>query len=257
MQVKLLRVLQERIFERVGNHVPIRCNVRIIAATHRNLEDSIRRGTFREDLFYRLNVFPIELPSLRARIEDLGALLADFVQHNQAEGRGKVQLSAAALRALQEYPWPGNVRELGNLVERLSILSPDRVVAAWDLPLKYQPTGWLPEDEIETLAGAADAVPVAAGLLPELQPSAVEALISASDNWSGLGSASLSQLPPDGLDLKEHMYNIERALIPQALDRAGGTVARAARLLNLRRTTLVEKLRKFDLAAFSEEATEL
>ncbi|MEQ1579604.1 MAG: sigma 54-interacting transcriptional regulator [Steroidobacteraceae bacterium] len=256
MQVKLLRVLQERIFERVGNHVPIRCNVRIIAATHRNLEDSIRRGTFREDLFYRLNVFPIELPSLRARIEDLGALLTDFVEHNQAEGRGRVQLSAPALKALQEYSWPGNVRELGNLVERLSILSPDRVVGVRDLPLKYQPTGWLPEDEIEAEAVAANEVPVAAGSLPELKPSAVEALIAADDDWSGLRTASLSQLPPDGLDLKEHMYNIERALIQQALDRAGGTVAHAARLLNLRRTTLVEKLRKFDLAV-GEEATEL
>jgi sigma-54 dependent transcriptional regulator, flagellar regulatory protein len=258
MQVKLLRVLQERIFERVGNHVPIRCNVRIIAATHRNLEDSIRRGTFREDLFYRLNVFPIELPSLRSRIEDLGALLSDFVEHNQAEGRGKVQLSVAALRALTEYSWPGNIRELGNLVERLSILSPGRVVAVRDLPLKYQPTGWLPEDETEAQAdeGVASAVPADQELLPELQPRAVEALIAADDDWSGVGAASLSQLPPDGLDLKEHMYNIERALIQQALDRAGGTVAHAARLLNLRRTTLVEKLRKFDLAV-SEEATEL
>jgi len=255
MQVKLLRVLQERIFERVGNHVPIRCNVRIIAATHRNLEDSIRRGTFREDLFYRLNVFPIELPSLRARIEDLEALFTDFVEHNQSEGRGRVQLSVAALKALQEYAWPGNVRELGNLVERLSILSPDRVVGVRDLPLKYQPTGWLPEDEVDAPAILARDEPVSMGMLGELKPSAVEALI-ASDNWQALGGTSLSQLPADGLDLKEHMYNIERALIQQALDRAGGTVAQAARLLNLRRTTLVEKLRKFDLAV-SEEATEL
>ena len=255
MQVKLLRVLQERIFERVGNHVPIRCNVRIIAATHRNLEDSIRRGTFREDLFYRLNVFPIELPSLRSRIEDLEALFADFVDHNQAEGRGRVQLSTPALRALQEYSWPGNVRELGNLVERLSILSPDRVVGVRDLPLKYQPTGWLPEDEVDAPAIPASEGPLPMGILGELKPSAVEALI-ANNHWQALGGASLSQLPPDGLDLKEHMYNIERALIQQALDRAGGTVAQAARLLNLRRTTLVEKLRKFDLAV-GEEATEL
>ncbi len=256
MQVKLLRVLQERVFERVGNHVPTRCNVRIIAATHRNLEDSIRRGTFREDLFYRLNVFPIELPSLRARIEDLGALFADFVEHNQAEGRGRVQVSAAALRALQEYSWPGNVRELGNLIERLSILSPDRVVRVRELPLKYQPTGWQPEDEVESQAERAGEVAAAAELLPELQPSAVEALNAVDEDWNAVGSASLSRLPPAGLDLKEHMYNIERALIQQALDRAGGTVAHAARLLNLRRTTLVEKLRKFDLAV-SEEATEL
>jgi len=164
-------------------------------------------------------------------------------------------LSVAALKALQEYAWPGNVRELGNLVERLSILSPDRVVGVRDLPLKYQPTGWLPEDEVDAPAILARDEPVSMGMLGELKPSAVEALI-ASDNWQALGGTSLSQLPADGLDLKEHMYNIERALIQQALDRAGGTVAQAARLLNLRRTTLVEKLRKFDLAV-SEEATEL
>src|SRR5689334_24581266 len=91
MQVKLLRVLQERVFERVGNHAPIRCDVRIIAATHRNLEESIAAGTFREDLFHRLNVFPIEMPALRARLEDLPLLVRDFVAHNIAEGRGQVQ----------------------------------------------------------------------------------------------------------------------------------------------------------------------
>src|SRR5688572_26790985 len=126
MQVKLLRVLQERVFERVGNHVPIRCNVRIIAATHRNLEDSIAKGTFREDLFYRLNVFPIEMPSLRSRVEDLGLLVRDFNERNAAEGRGRVELTARALKVLSHYPWPGNVRELGNLIERMSILCPNR-----------------------------------------------------------------------------------------------------------------------------------
>src|SRR6185437_6867007 len=100
MQVKLLRVLQERVFERVGNHTPIRCNVRIIAATHRNLEDSIQRGTFREDLFHRLNVFPIEMPALRTRIEDLPLLVRDCIATNMSEGRGRVQLSPRVLGAL-------------------------------------------------------------------------------------------------------------------------------------------------------------
>src|SRR5262249_12679416 len=109
MQVKLLRVLQERVFERVGNHAPIRCNVRIIAATHRNLEDSIARGTFREDLFHRINVFPIEMPPLRARSEDIPLLIRDFVAHNVAEGRGRLQLSQRALAALALNSWSGNV----------------------------------------------------------------------------------------------------------------------------------------------------
>ena len=97
MQVKLLRVLQERVFERVGNHTPIRCNVRIIAATHRNLEEAIARGAFREDLFYRLNVFPIEMPSLRTRIEDLPLLVRDFADRNVSEGRSRVDLDAREL----------------------------------------------------------------------------------------------------------------------------------------------------------------
>ena len=139
MQVKLLRVLQERVFERVGNHAPIRCNVRIIAATHRNLEESIARGAFREDLFYRLNVFPIEMPSLRTRIEDLPLLVRDFAERNVDAGRSKVELTARTLKVLSAYPWPGNVRELGNLIERLSILCPNRRVDVADLPPKYRP----------------------------------------------------------------------------------------------------------------------
>jgi sigma-54 dependent transcriptional regulator, flagellar regulatory protein len=146
MQVKLLRVLQERVFERVGNQTSMRCNVRIIAATHRNLEDSIQRGTFREDLFHRLNVFPIEMPALRARIEDLPLLVRDCIATNVSEGRGRVQLSPRALGALALCQWTGNVRELANLIERLSIVCAGRVVEVRDLPPKYRPpVDWTPE----------------------------------------------------------------------------------------------------------------
>ena len=140
VQVKLLRVLQERVLERVGNHVPVSCNVRIIAATHRNLEESIARGSFREDLFHRLNVFPIDMPPLRERLEDLAVLVREFIAHNVAEGRGRVQLSAATLAALARHSWTGNVRELGNLIERLSIVCAGRVVEIRDLPPRYQPS---------------------------------------------------------------------------------------------------------------------
>src|SRR3984885_5438906 len=139
MQVKLLRVLQERVFERVGNQAPMRCNVRIIAATHRNLEDSIQRGTFREDLFHRLNVFPIEMPALRSRIEDLPLLVRDCIATNLSEGRGHVQLSPRTLGALALCQWTGNVRELANLIERLSIVCSGRPVEVGDLPPKYRP----------------------------------------------------------------------------------------------------------------------
>ncbi len=114
MQVKLLRVLQERVFERVGSAIQYRCNVRIIAATHRNLEEAIKKGGFREDLFYRLNVFPIDMPALRTRIEDLPQLVREFSESNVAAGRSPVALSDAAQRCLTQYAWPGNVRELGN-----------------------------------------------------------------------------------------------------------------------------------------------
>src|SRR5487761_446621 len=147
MQVKLLRVLQERVFERVGNHVQIRCNVRIIAATHRNLEESIGRGTFREDLFHRLNVFPIDMPPLRKRVEDLPLLLRELVAHNVSEGRANVQLARRTLAALALHPWTGNVRELGNLIERLSIVAGGRIVQIEDLPSKYRPPeGWAWEE---------------------------------------------------------------------------------------------------------------
>ena len=245
MQVKLLRVLQERVFERVGNHTPIRCNVRIIAATHRNLEQSIERATFREDLYYRLNVFPIEMPALRSRIEDLPMLVRDFADQNAAQGRGRVELSQRTVRALMRYPWPGNVRELGNLIERLSILCPNRTIEIEDLPLKYRPV-----DPIE------DFEPALANVFQEpqydLPPPTTTVLddaeaVSFLTEPSELDAETLAQLPPEGLDLRNHLFEIERTLIRQALERTQGTVAHAARLLNLRRTTLVEKLRKFEM----------
>jgi sigma-54 dependent transcriptional regulator, flagellar regulatory protein len=252
MQVKLLRVLQERVFERVGNHTPIRCNVRIIAATHRNLEDSITRGAFREDLFYRLNVFPIEMPALRTRIEDLPLLVRDFSDRNVEAGRSKVELTARTMKVLGAYPWPGNVRELGNLIERLSILCPNRRVDVADLPPRYRPAALLAQLNL-------DAIP---DELPQIEEAA-EAEESGSIDESGViamlteqdSNEAVVQLPAEGLDLRDHLFSIERGLIQQALSRSGGTVAHAARLLKLRRTTLVEKLRKFQMlneAAASE-----
>jgi len=248
MQVKLLRVLQERVFERVGNHVPIRCNVRIVAATHRNLEEAIRAGGFREDLFHRLNVFPIEMPALRERRADLPALVREFTARNVAEGRGELRFSAAALAALAEYRWSGNVRELANLIERLSIVCAGRCVDVEDLPPKYQPpTGWVFADQPDA--------PQTCEPDP-LEESAVLALLESAAEAPG--APALCALPEQGIDLRAHLLQIERALVSQALERANGTVAQAARLLNLRRTTLVERLRKLDLvAAIGEGVTEV
>ncbi len=264
MQVKLLRVLQERVFERVGNHIPIRCNVRIIAATHRNLEESITRGTFREDLFHRLNVFPIEMPSLRSRIGDLPLLVRDFMAHNISEGRGRVHLTPGALTALSKHRWPGNVRELGNLIERLSIIRAGRRADTGDLPAKYRPADWVeeadpqpsPEHLIPQPEAADTSLPTFAEDFKHVQlpaePQVLPAQLSAAASSVTLDAAVL---PDEGIDLRAHLLHIERQLIEQALERAGGTVAHAARLLNLRRTTLVEKLRKLGMMS-GEVATE-
>jgi sigma-54 specific flagellar transcriptional regulator A len=250
MQVKLLRVLQERVFERVGNHAPIRCNVRIIAATHRNLEESIEHGAFREDLFHRLNVFPIDMPPLRKRIEDLPLLVQELVAQNVTGGRSKVQLARRTLAALALAPWTGNVRELGNLIERLSIIAAGRIVQIEDLPPKYRPpAGWVWEEQ-QAVRADDDAVLDDEETLDLLETGAIDA--TAAEPPPAAAADALTCLPEAGIDLRAHLLAIERALVQQALDRANGTVAHAARLLNLRRTTLVEKLRKLGIEAATE-----
>ncbi|NRA23905.1 MAG: sigma-54-dependent Fis family transcriptional regulator, partial [Oleispira sp.] len=138
MQVKILRVLQEHTFERVGSNKTLNANVRIIAATHKNLEKMIEDGTFREDLYYRLNVFPIDMPSLRERVEDLPLLLIELVSRLENEKRGSIRFNSAAIMSLCRHDWHGNVRELANLVERLAILHPYGVVGVNELPKKFR-----------------------------------------------------------------------------------------------------------------------
>lgn len=219
MQVKLLRVLQERTYERVGGNQSRHCNVRIIAATHRNLEQRITEGTFREDLYYRLSVFPIEMPPLRQRIEDLPELIRHLATRTAAKGHRQLRFTRAAMNSLAQCEWPGNVRELANLVERLAITSHDDNIDVAALPPKYRSAE---PGSISTDIEHAAAVPAA--------PEYVD-------------------LPPDGLDLKDYLRNIEQRLIRQALGETDGVVARAARLLHMRRTTLVEKMRKYEVRA--------
>jgi len=221
MQVKLLRVLQERSFERVGSNTTRHADVRIIAATHRDLEAEIAAGRFREDLFYRLEEFPIQMPPLRARSEDIPVLVRTLIGRLQNE-RGSVTISRPVLEAMQRYSWPGNVRELSNVVERLRVLHRDGRAEVSSLPEKILRAGLpaplaaraAPEDEDEAAAG-----PAACGV----------------------------QLPDAGVDLKEYLAGIELSLIREALERSGGVVAQAAKLLGLGRTTLVEKMRKYAL----------
>jgi sigma-54 specific flagellar transcriptional regulator A len=252
MQVKLLRVLQERSYERVGSCVPQRCDVRIIAATHCDLEQAITKGTFREDLFYRLNVVPVEMPPLRERGEDLPLLIADLAERIRVGGRPRVHFTPTALEALKAYRWPGNVRELGNLIERLSIQCQSRAVSIADLPPRYRPLDWTPaaQGEGETLIASVPALSVLAPALaaapiapePELEPDD-DAEADAALN-PHLTDELLQQIPV-GFDLRQYLEQLEQRLIVCAMESSGGTVAQAARVLGLRRTTLVEKLRKY------------
>jgi sigma-54 specific flagellar transcriptional regulator A len=255
MQVKLLRVLQERTFERVGSNKSISADVRILAATHRDLESNIRDGKFREDLYYRLNVFPIEVPALRERLEDVPYLLQDQIDKLERENRGSVRLHASAVDALCQYKWPGNVRELSNLVERLSILYPGGTVDAKLLPPKYQPaskkSSTLPFNPALMFADPDTDVDT------ELSHSEASLSFSENDVASSIFTSnvninhafSVPELGDDGLDLKEHLANLEVQIIQQALDASDGVVAHAAELLKMRRTTLVEKLKKYGINA--------
>ncbi len=245
MQVKLLRVLQERTFERVGSNKSISADVRILAATHRNLEQQIRDGKFREDLFYRLNVFPIELPSLKERLDDVPLLLQDQIDKLQQEKRQSVHITQSAMQALSEYSWPGNVRELANLVERLSILYPDGKVDVAQLPPKYQPAMLKSTNEpfnpaLMFVSNGEDEFINA----PVSQESANLFADVQVDNELDMDVVSITD---EGLDLKEHLAQLEMRLIQQALDQSKGVVAHAAKLLKMRRTTLVEKLKKYGM----------
>lgn len=240
MQVKLLRVLQERVYERVGGTQQIKADVRIIAATHRALEQMIEQGRFREDLFYRLNVFPIETPALRDRADDLPLLTQELVIRAEQQGHAKVKFTERALESLKLHSWPGNVRELANLVERMAIMFPSQVVDVAELPLKYRhldvdsyvphyPDALQERDVINELFQFSDEDEQEDGFGPPAQ------------------EADYSVLPEHGIDLKDFLADLEISLITQALERHEYVVARAADLLCLRRTTLVEKMRKYNL----------
>lgn len=222
MQVKILRVLQERSFERVGSSETMQSNVRIIAATHNDLEQMIADSTFREDLFYRLNVFPIEMPSLRDRVEDIPLLLNDLITRMENEKRGSIRFNSAAIMSLCRHEWSGNVRELANLVERMTILQPYGVIGVQELPEKFRHVDAGDEDDMLEIVATA-------------QPK----VINMNDT---------ALLPVNGLDLKEYLTKLEKELIQQALDDSNSVVARAADKLHIRRTTLVEKMRKYGLA---------
>ena len=207
LQMKLLRVLQEREFERIGDAHTTKVDVRFIAATNSDLRRMVSDGTFREDLYYRLNVIPVQIPPLRDRKEDIPLLVQHFLDKFRPEGaagagRTPMTVSQQAMRHLMSYPWPGNVRQLENAIERAVAFGASRPqIDVTDLPPEIQ----------------------------HVQEAAAPAAVA---------------LPGNGLDLGEYIGRIERELIQLSLDRTGGNKGQAARLLNLKRTTLVEKLKR-------------
>jgi sigma-54 specific flagellar transcriptional regulator A len=240
MQVKLLRVLQERVFERVGGSSVIKANVRIVAATHRNLEAMISSGEFREDLYYRLNVFPIEMPSLKERKEDIPLLLQELLTRLEAEGGQPICFAPRAVNSLMEHDWPGNVRELANLVERMVILYPNSLVDVNHLPVKYRYSD-IPEFQPEKMLYRS---------IEEQERDVLDSIFSDDFSFSDPEAGSFNapkSLPPEGVNLKELLAELEVTMINQALDAQEGIVARAADMLGMRRTTLVEKMRKYNL----------
>ena len=264
MQVKLLRVLQERCFERVGSGELRSADVRIIAATHRQLPEAIAAGRFREDLYFRLNVFPIQLPALRDRLQDLGELITELSAQLELRGYPAPVFAPCAMDALAAHRWPGNIRELENLIERLAVSEGSGVVRARDLPQPYAlPTLSFPEPVVTDTAhehiwsdeapSAASGSLAAGAACPDLAAAG-----AAGTAPGGMMSPSLSlRLPADGTDLKSVLSQVEAELIRQAMERTDGVVAHAAKLLGLGRTTLLEKLKRAEgvtLGALPEPA---
>lgn len=216
LQVKILRVLQEREFERVGGTKTIQADVRVVAATNRDLEKEVQAGRFREDLFYRLNVIPMHLPPLRERGQDILALARHFLGRfcNDKERRG-LSVSDQARDMLMHYSWPGNVRELENFMERLSILCEGEQIVPEDLPEKI----WRD--------------------MGEEKPKPAPELVAAGFLWP-----TIEHLREHDMVLKDFLDAVEERLLREALEMANGVKNQAAEILGIKRTTLIEKLKK-------------
>ncbi|HET97777.1 MAG TPA: sigma-54-dependent Fis family transcriptional regulator [Desulfurivibrio alkaliphilus] len=239
LQVKLLRVLQEKKFERVGGTRTIVSDFRVVAATNRDLEEEVSRGNFREDLYYRLNVIPIETPPLRERASDIPLLIDHFIARCNRSRRTKISgVHPRAMEYLLGYPWPGNVRELENLVERMVILSSGRQLGVDDLPERLLATRPVPVSRVP--AGAESAARDVA--TPVGKPAEFAAAVVGDDPGSGSW-----QIPPSGFVLSERVAEFEKVLIVRAMEQTGWVKNRAAKLLNVNRTTLLEKMKRYNL----------
>ncbi len=234
VQTKLLRVLQEMTFERVGSSTPMTVDVRILAATHQDLEGLIRAGKFREDLYYRLNVIPIRTPSLRERKEDIFELAVHFLgYHARKMGKPVTRLDDSTIEALMAHDWPGNIRELENVIERAVVLSEGPTLTIDDLPIEPRRLGGRRRSRA---AAVTPAMAASAGATRERSPAPAE--------WESARAATSTDAL-DLLDLEAEAY--ERRRLTDALAEAGGVKSEAARLLGMPRSTFFSKLRKHGL----------
>ncbi|QJB68032.1 sigma-54 interaction domain-containing protein [Parasphingorhabdus halotolerans] len=231
MQVKLLRVLETRVVNRVGGNRNIGVDVRVIAATHKHLGECIKSKSFREDLYYRLCVVPIEVPALNERVEDIPALIAHFLKHQ--DGANPLPIfSAEALVALQRYSWPGNVRELRNVVERASVFFSGQQILVGDVATLLQ----------SDFAQAISDIDATASTSKELSPTDRTVPFPAAQS-----APNFAHQEDTVRDLNVHLQFEERRIIMKALDTSHGVVARAARSINIKRTTLIDKMRKHNI----------
>ncbi len=268
LQVKLLRVLQERQIDPVGSLLSTPIDVRVLAATHKDIVGLMEKSLFREDLYYRLNVMPIEIKALSERVDDLPVLFEHFAKQHAADGKKPIRLHPSSMQLFLDYGWPGNVRELANLVDRYSALYPGQEVDLRKVIPSMVPPGIRALDSWSQ-AGAEVKSPGVTGFGisgTEIDSTdIVAAIMSGASEAESLDRIKDAQLnhdveqtillaqgggafPEEGLQLKQHLLDIERNLIRHALNNADGNVSKTARMLNLQRTTLIEKINKHGLA---------
>ena len=268
LQVKLLRVLQERQIDPVGSLLSIPIDVRVLAATHKDIVGLMEKSLFREDLYYRLNVMPIEIKTLGERVDDVPVLFEYFAKQHIVDGKKPIRLHPTSMQLFLDYSWPGNVRELANLVDRYSSLYPGQEVDLRNVIPSMVPPGiralasWPQANAEQRPAPKAvtdyvsSSEPLGAELFAAISgASEAESLDRINDaqlNYEVEQTILLAQgggaFPEEGLQLKQHLLDIECNLIRHALNNAGGNVSKTARMLNLQRTTLIEKINKHGLA---------
>ena len=265
LQVKLLRVLQERTVDPVGSIGSIPIDVRVVAATHQNIEALIDEGRFRKDLYYRLNIMPIGVEPLAERAEDIPLLIEHFSRQQAKALQAPISISPESMRLLLAYDWPGNVRELSNLVDRYTALYAQQEVDLHKVPASMVPSGLrklmqgqqsqnrtLGEDEISRRVArkpdhvAMDLAGTSARNAEAIDIPSRDSSIDEIQRVINLAQGG-PDFPDEGVELKQHLLEIEQRLIKEALTKAQGNVSKTARLLSLRRTTLIEKINKYGM----------